>query len=150
MSGIALGPADVVVPAVTRRRVIAAVGAVGVAAAASTLPGRLAGRSAASPAELLMTASTFAALVGTVFALEVEGGEPVALTLVAVDGVGSTVASEDTFSLRLHGPVATRQGGQVGHLSASGVPRTPLLVVPSGPPRPDGQDWVVTIVRGTP
>ena len=148
MSGIALGPTDVALPAVTRRRVIAALGAVGVAAAASTLPGRLGGGTASLSPDAVLRASTFAALVGSAFALELDGEERVALTLVSVDGVGAAVASDDAFSLRLQGPVASRQGGQVGHLSAAGVPRTPLLVVPSGPPRPDGQDWVVTIVRG--
>ena len=148
MSGVALGPAEVALPSVSRRRVIAAVGVVGAAAVVSTLPARL-GAHAPSPApDAVLRASAFTSLVGSSFALELDGDDPVALTLVSVDGVGTAAATDDVFALRLRGPVASRQGGQVGHLSASGVPRTPLLVVPSGLPDADGQDWVVTIVRG--
>ncbi len=148
MSGVVLGPAVVARPEVSRRAVIAAIGVVGAAAAAATLPGWHGATASAPSLDDVLRASFCGALIGAAFALELDDDSPIPLTLTSVDGVGTSPASEHAFSLRLAGPVAPRQGGQVGHLSSSAFPRTPLLVVPSGLPDGVGQDWIVTVVRG--
>ncbi len=148
MSGVALGPVVVGRPEVSRRAVIAAVGVVGAAAAAATLPGWHGATASAPSLDDVLRASFCGALVGAAFSLELDDDSPIPLTLSSVDGVGAAPAREHVFSLRLSGPEAARQGGQVGHLSSSAFPSTPLLVVPSGRPHVGGQDWIVTIVRG--
>ena len=96
-----------------------------------------------------LRSSTFLPLVGRLLTLELHDAQTVALTLVAVEGVGSAEATDLAFTLRLNGPIAVRQGGQVGVLSESALRPTPLLVVPSGLPVDDRQDWIATIVGGT-
>lgn len=150
MSGYALGPAELRPPAVTRRRVVGAAAVVGagvLAASVPTLRAAVAGTAYAGSAALL--ASTFLPLVGSTLTFTVGDADGVPLTLVGVEGLGGSSVREDAFALRLRGPVADRQGGEVGVLSASALPPTPLLVVPSGLPVDGGQDWVATVVGGT-
>jgi len=150
VSGYALGPAELRPPALTRRRVVGAAAVVGAGVLASSVPtvrAALAG-TAYLGAETLL-ASTFLPLVGRTLTFTIGEADGIALRLVAVDGLGTSAVREDAFALRLHGPVATRQGGEVGTVSAPDLRPTPLLVVPSGLPYDDGQDWVATILGGT-
>ena len=150
MSGYALGPAELRPPALTRRRVVGAAAMVGAGVLAASVPtvrAALAGTAYAGSEAL--RASSFLPLVGSTLTFTVGDAEGLSLTLVGVEGVGGSPVSESAFALRLRGPVASRQGGDVGTLSAPTLRPTLLLVVPSGLPRDDGQDWVATIVGGT-
>jgi hypothetical protein len=118
-----------------------------VAASVPTLRAAVAG--AAYAGSDVLRSSTFLPLVGRTLTLAFDDADSVALRLVAVEGVGSAELTDLAFTLRLRGPVAARQGGQVGELSASSLRPTSLLVVPSGLPTDGGQDWIATIVGGT-
>ena len=131
---------------ISRRQLLASTGvltaAAGVGIAAGTLPSAV-----AQPAAPLH-ASTFSGLVGHAFRFAVLGAQPVSLTLESVDGIGGRKPTELAFALRFSGPRATKQGGEVGALTAPGLAFT-LLVVPSGRPSKRGQDWVATIAGGS-
>lgn len=130
----------------SRRRLLVTAGLLGVATAAGGLPG-LAGPAGADLVEVLVT-STFTPLVGKSFHFSGPSSAPVTLVLRAVEGIGGAPVATRAFALRFSGPVAVRQGGEVGTFSGAGVPPMNLLVVPSGPPSTTGQDWVLTVQGG--
>jgi hypothetical protein len=149
MSGYALGPAELRPPAITRRRLVTAAAVVGAGAVAVSVPtvrAALAGTAYSGSGAL--RSSTFLPLVGSTVTFTVGDAEGLGLRLVAVEGVGTAAVTEDVFTLRLRGPAAVRQGGEVGTLSSPSLRPTALLVVPSGRPVDGAQDWVATIVGG--
>jgi hypothetical protein len=139
----------------SRRQVLASAGVLGAAAGLGVGPALTSAASAApaapsagaAGASAALRASAFKALVGKNFRFAGAGTAPVTLRLQAVDGLGSKAARERAFALRFTGPVARRQGGEVGLLEGDGV-AAHLLVVPSGRAMPHGQDWVATVQSG--
>ena len=128
----------------SRRRILVSSGLVAAASVSGLVPGlvRVAGAEAADP----LTARTFRPLSGRSFRFTGRSGAAVTLRLDAVEGVGRAAAAEHSFSLRFSGPVAPRQGGEVGTLQGPGLAPMRLLVVPSGRAHPRGQDWIVTVL----
>jgi hypothetical protein len=126
----------------SRRSFLALAGAVGAALALPVGIQRL-----ARATEPDLVAARFTPLVGQSFSFELPA-EAVPLVLVAVEGLGSAPVTEHAFALRFTGPVARRQGGEVGMLRGPGV-SVGLLVVPSSLPGGAGQTWVATIQGGT-
>jgi hypothetical protein len=123
---------------VSRRNLLALAGAVGAALALPVGVQRLA--EAGQPD---LVASRFTPLVGRSFTFDLADGA-VPLVLVAVEGLGAAPPTEHAFTLRFTGPVARRQGGEVGMLRGPGV-SAHLLVVPSSLPSAPEQVWVATI-----
>ena len=124
----------------SRRSVLALASAAGAALALPT------GVRWAVAGEPQLVASAFTPHVGRAFTFDLAEGS-VVLILEAVEGLGGASPSERRFSLRFTGPVATVQGGQVGHLGGP-VSTTTLLVVPNGLPRGGTQEWTATVDGG--